>query len=69
MSCSDLALAVLCGIFSAGFSFGLDAATPVWNAAKDLGVDPLYARIPCYVLIMGGGAIVNLCYCFDTPRV
>ena len=58
-----LALAVLCGIFSAGFSFGLDAATPVWNAAKDLGVDPLYARIPCYVLIMGGGAIVNFCYC------
>ena len=59
-----LALAVLCGIFSAGFSFGLDAATPIWNAAKDLGVNPLFARIPCYVLIMGGGAIVNLSYCF-----
>ncbi len=59
-----LALAVLCGIFSAGFSFGLDAATPIWNAAKDLGVNPLFARIPSYVLIMGGGAIVNLCYCF-----
>ena len=64
-----LALAVLCGIFSSGFSFGLDAATPVWNAAKDLGVDPLYARIPCYVLIMGGGAIVNYRLLPDAPRV
>jgi L-rhamnose-H+ transport protein len=60
-----LALAVLCGIFSAGFSFGLDAATPIWNAAKDIGVSPLFARMPCYVLIMGGGAIVNMCYCFS----
>jgi L-rhamnose-H+ transport protein len=59
-----LALAVLCGIFSAGFSFGLDAATPIWNSAKDLGINPLFARIPCYVLIMGGGAVVNMCYCF-----
>ena len=59
-----LALAVLCGIFSAGFSFGLDAATPFGTQRKDLGVDPLYARMPSYVLIMGGGAIVNLCYCF-----
>jgi L-rhamnose-H+ transport protein len=59
-----LALAVLCGIFSAGFSFGLDKAIPIRDAALHLGVNPLFARIPCYVLIMGGGAIVNLCYCF-----
>ena len=59
-----LALAVLCGIFSAGFSFGLDAATPLRTAALALGVNPLYARLPSYVLIMGGGAIVNMTYCF-----
>ena len=59
-----LALAVLCGIFSAGFSFGLDAAAPLRTAALDLGVNPLYARLPSYVLIMGGGAIVNMTYCF-----
>jgi L-rhamnose-H+ transport protein len=59
-----LALAVMCGIFSAGFSFGLDAADPIRAAALKLGVNPLFARIPCYVLIMGGGAIVNFCYCF-----
>jgi L-rhamnose-H+ transport protein len=59
-----LALAVMCGIFSAGFSFGLDAATPLRTAALQLGLSPLYARLPSYVLIMGGGAVVNLTYCF-----
>jgi len=59
-----LALAVMCGIFSAGFSFGLDAATPIRAAALAVGVNPLYSRLPSYVLIMGGGAVVNMCYCF-----
>ena len=59
-----LALAVLCGIFSAGFAFGLDAATPLRTAALRVGLSPLYARMPSYVLIMGGGAIVNMTYCF-----
>jgi len=59
-----LALAVMCGIFSAGFSFGLDAATPLRSAAIALGVNPLYSRLPSYVLIMGGGAVVNMSYCF-----
>jgi L-rhamnose-H+ transport protein len=59
-----LALAVMCGIFSSGFSFGLDAATPLRAAALAVGVNPLYARLPSYVLIMGGGAVVNFTYCF-----
>jgi len=59
-----LALAVMCGIFSSGFSFALDAGTPIRDAALVAGVNPLYARLPTYVLIMGGGAIVNLSYCF-----
>jgi len=59
-----LLLAVLCGIFSSGFSFALDAATPIRAAALHAGVNPLYARLPSYVLIMGGGAVVNLAYCF-----
>src|SRR5580692_5153525 len=40
-----LALAVVCGIFSAGFSFGLDKATPLRDAALGLGVNPLFARL------------------------
>jgi len=59
-----LLLAVLCGIFSSGMSFAIDAAQPMQAAAKSIGVNPLYAALPSYVIIMGGGAIVNLTYCF-----
>jgi len=59
-----LGLAVLCGIFSSGMSFAMDAAAPLTEASKALGVNPLYAKLPSYVLIMGGGALVNFAYCF-----
>jgi L-rhamnose-H+ transport protein len=59
-----LLLAVMCGIFSAGMSFAMDAAKPMHHAAADLGIDPLYVALPSYVVIMGGGALVNLAYCF-----
>lgn len=59
-----LTLAVLCGIFSSGMSFAIDAAGPMTTAAEKVGVKPLYAALPAYVIIMGGGAVVNLAYCF-----
>jgi len=59
-----LSLAVLCGIFSSGMAFAINAAEPMKAAALHLGVNPLYAALPSYVFIMGGGAIVNLSYCF-----
>jgi L-rhamnose-H+ transport protein len=59
-----LLLAILCGIFSSGMSFAIDAARPMEAAALHLGVNPLYAALPSYVIIMGGGAVVNLSYCF-----
>jgi L-rhamnose-H+ transport protein len=59
-----LLLAIMCGIFSSGMSFAIDAAKPMETAALHLGVNPLYAALPSYVIIMGGGAIVNLAYCF-----
>ena len=58
-----LILAGMCGVFSAGMSFAIDAAKPIEAAALHLGVQPLYAALPSYVLIMGGGALVNLTYC------
>ncbi|MGB6193036.1 MAG: L-rhamnose/proton symporter RhaT [Terracidiphilus sp.] len=57
-------LAVMCGIFSSGMSFAIDAAKPMEAAALHLGVNPLYAALPSYVFIMGGGAVINLGYCF-----
>jgi len=59
-----LLLAVMCGIFSSGMSFAIDAAKPMEAAALHLGVNPLYAALPSYVCIMGGGAVINLGYCF-----
>ena len=59
-----LLLAIMCGIFSSGMSFAIDSATPMTAAAIHLGVKPLYAALPSYVIIMGGGAIVNFAYCF-----
>jgi L-rhamnose-H+ transport protein len=45
-------------------SFAIDAAQPMSLAAQHAGVKPLYAALPSYVIIMGGGALVNLLYCF-----
>ncbi|MGC2399396.1 MAG: L-rhamnose/proton symporter RhaT, partial [Acidobacteriaceae bacterium] len=59
-----LLLAVLCGIFSSGMSFAIDAARPMQAQAVALGVNPLYSALPSYVIIMGGGGLVNFAYCF-----
>jgi L-rhamnose-H+ transport protein len=59
-----LLLAFLCGVFSSGMSFAIDAAKPIEAAALGLGVPPLYAALPSYVIIMGGGALINFGYCF-----
>lgn len=42
----------MCGIFSAGMSFAMNAAKPMHEAAAALGVDPLYVALPSYVVIM-----------------
>jgi L-rhamnose-H+ transport protein len=59
-----IVLAVMCGVFSSGMSFAIDAARPMAAAAIHLGVNPLYSALPSYVIIMGAGALVNLSYCF-----
>jgi L-rhamnose-H+ transport protein len=59
-----LLLAVMCGIFSSGMSFAIDAAKPIQAAALTVGVDKLYSALPSYVIIMGGGGLVNFAYCF-----
>jgi L-rhamnose-H+ transport protein len=59
-----LILAVLCGIFSSGMSFAIDAARPMQASALLLGVKPLYAALPSYVIIMAGGGLINFTFCF-----
>jgi L-rhamnose-H+ transport protein len=60
-----LGLAVMCGIFSSGMSFAMNAAGPIKLAAENVGVKHLYSALPAYVFIMGGGALVNFLYCFS----
>ena len=60
-----LGLAVMCGIFSSGMSFAMNAAGPIRQAAENVGVKHLYSTLPAYVFIMGGGALVNFLYCFS----
>ncbi|MFM2479382.1 L-rhamnose/proton symporter RhaT [Celerinatantimonas sp. MCCC 1A17872] len=60
-----LILAVFCGIFSAGFAFGLSAAEPIRQQSLSIGIDPLYAMLPSYGIIMGGGALINFGYCIS----
>ena len=64
-----LGLAVMCGIFSSGMSFAMDAAQPIKQAAENVGVKHLYSALPAYVFIMGGGAVVNFAYCFGRLAV
>ncbi len=56
-------LAVICGIFSAGFAFGLEAAGPIREQSEAIGINYLYVAMPAYGFIMGGGAIVNFAFC------
>jgi L-rhamnose-H+ transport protein len=56
-----LLLAVMCGIFSAGMSFPMNAKTDA-RGGRRAGRRPAVA-LPSYVVIMGGGALVNLGYC------
>jgi L-rhamnose-H+ transport protein len=60
-----LLLAVMCGIFSSGMSFGIDSAKPIQAAALLVGIKPLYTALPSYVIIMGGGGLMNFAYCFS----
>ncbi|WP_432453954.1 MULTISPECIES: L-rhamnose/proton symporter RhaT [unclassified Agarivorans] len=56
-------LAIICGIFSAGFAFGLEAAAPIKAQSAALGINYLYVAMPAFGFIMGGGAIVNFGFC------
>ena len=58
-----LLVALLAGVMSACFSFGLDAAEPIRLAAINMGTEALYAGLPAILLITFGGFITNAVYC------
>jgi L-rhamnose-H+ transport protein len=56
-------IAVLAGVMSACFSFGLTAGRPIQDAAISMGANPLFAKNPVIMFVTLGGFITNLIYC------
>jgi L-rhamnose-H+ transport protein len=56
-------IAVLAGVMSACFSFGLTAGRPIQDAALSMGTNSLFAKNPVIMFVTLGGFITNLIYC------
>lgn len=60
-----LLVALLAGVMSACFALGLDAGTPIKEAALQEGVEGLYAGLPVIFLVTLGGFLTNAVYCLQ----
>ena len=60
-----LLVALLAGVMSACFALGLDAGTPIKEAALAGGVEGLYAGLPVIFLVTFGGFLTNAVYCLQ----
>ena len=60
-----LLVALLAGVMSACFALGLDAGTPIKEAALAGGVEALYAGLPVIFLVTLGGFATNAAYCIQ----
>lgn len=60
-----LLVALLAGVMSACFALGLDAGTPIKEAALAGGVAPLYVGLPVIFLVTLGGFFTNAAYCIQ----
>ena len=58
-----LLVALLAGVMSACFSLGIEAATPIREAAIGMGTEALYAGLPAILIITIGGFMTNAVYC------
>lgn len=56
-------IAILSGIMSACFNFGLTAGDPLREAAIRAGANPLFAKNPVIMFVTLGGFITNFIYC------
>jgi len=56
-------IAILAGVMSACFNFGLTAGKPIQEAALQSGTNPLFAKNPVILFVTLGGFITNLLYC------
>ncbi len=54
-----LAIAILSGILSSFFNFGIEAGKPLAHAAVEAGYNPLYQNNVTFVVILWGGLTTN----------
>jgi L-rhamnose-H+ transport protein len=58
-----LAVAIISGILSACFNFGIEAGKPMAEAAIKAGFNPLYQNNVIYVTLLWGGLATNFIWC------
>lgn len=56
-------IAILSGVMSACFAFGLQAGAPLEEIAAAKGTNSLYVSNPSLIFILLGGFVTNLIYC------
>jgi len=56
-------IAILCGVMSACFAFGIAAGKPIAARAVEAGASPLWQNGPIFIVIMAGGFTTNLLWC------
>jgi len=57
-------VAMLAGIMSACFAFGIQAGKPISELAIKNGTPVLFSNSPIFIFIMAGGFTTNLVWCF-----
>ena len=62
-SSKGIAVALVAGLLSACFAFGLTAGKPIADAAVNRGAAPLYANNAVLVVILIGGFVSNAAWC------
>jgi L-rhamnose-H+ transport protein len=56
-------VAILCGVMSACFAFGIAAGKPIAAYAASTGTSPLWVNSPVFLFILAGGITTNLVWC------
>jgi L-rhamnose-H+ transport protein len=58
-----LIIAIVSGILSSFFNFGIEAGKPMADAAVKLGFNPLFQNNVTYVVLLWGGLTTNFLWC------
>lgn len=58
-----LFVAIVSGVLSACFNYGIEAGTPMAEAAVKSGINPLFQNNVIYVVLLWGGLTTNFIWC------